>query len=151
METRFGLPSRKWVLIEINSALHSNTYSYSLNSLIYFSVFFLAFWVCIDMHCGFLDFQSKITFKNYRDGVWGGGCVTKLKNTYISTKTKTFYPYGKCGMNVHTRSAHDSDVVYYVKLVYFQLVLVFFRCSPTLLLPALTEKLSWNLFSSWSR
>jgi len=40
-QAKYRLALRKLVLIEINSALHSNTYPYSLNSLIHFSVSFV--------------------------------------------------------------------------------------------------------------
>ena len=53
--------SRKLVLTEINSALHSNMYSYSLNSLIHFSVFF-----CIlGKHWYALRFFLDFAYKNY--------------------------------------------------------------------------------------
>jgi len=59
IEFIFRLASRKFLLVEVSSTLHSNTYP----SLIHFSVFCRAFWVRVDVQCDFLDFANKNYFQ----------------------------------------------------------------------------------------
>jgi len=103
---RYWLASRIWVPTEINSALYSNMYPYSLSSLIHFKAFFA--------HCGYaltriviiLILQIKSTFVKLQGWDLARGLcpllrVMKFKNTRILTKTKTFYLQGQRLMNVN--------------------------------------------------
>jgi len=51
--------SKKRLPIEINRAIYTNTHPYCLTSLVHYSAFFRAFWVCIDMHSNYFDFANK--------------------------------------------------------------------------------------------
>ena len=91
IEFIFRLASRKFLLVEVSSTLHSTTYP----SLIHFSVFCRAFWVRVDVQYDFFDFANKNYFQKImgvesREGAKPDTHARTHARTHTHTHTHTY-------------------------------------------------------------
>ena len=105
------------ILTEINSALYSNIYLYSLNSLVHLNALFVysAYTLIRTVILGGEDFANK----NYLQKIMGKICIS-TKNILSSRKVAN-----ECKQH-DLRTILTSFIT--SKRTYFQLVSVFFKC-----------------------